>query len=258
LTTTAIFAFSLFSAVSVSAQPVEEWSIIWGGAVYDDGFATATGDSVYLAGSTASYGNGSFDAFLNKYNSSTGELIWNITWGGANDDKGYATATGDRVYLAGSTRSYGAGGSDAFLNRYDNSTGELIWNLTWGGANDDKGYATATGDSVYLAGYTASYGAGGSDAFLNKYDSSTGELIWNITWGGANDDEGYATATGDSVYLAGYTDSYVAGEGDAFLVKYSEEQQQPVPAPAFGTIGLLALIGMLSAVLAIAVVKRKK
>ncbi|MBK5190777.1 MAG: hypothetical protein JJE19_04700, partial [Methanosarcinales archaeon] len=76
LTTTAIFAFSLFSAVSVSAQPVEEWSIIWGGAVYDDGFATATGDSVYLAGSTASYGNGSFDAFLNKYNSSTGELIW--------------------------------------------------------------------------------------------------------------------------------------------------------------------------------------
>ncbi|MBK5191332.1 MAG: hypothetical protein JJE19_07555, partial [Methanosarcinales archaeon] len=89
-------------------------------------------------------------------------------------------------------------------------------------------------------------------------DNSTGELIWNITWGGTGDDLGWATATGDSVYLAGYTASYGAGEGDAFLVKYSEEQQQPVPAPAFGTIGLLALIGMLSAVLAIAVVKRKK
>jgi len=81
---------------------------------------------------------------------------------------------------------------------------------------------------------------------------------WSIIWGGAVYDDGFATATGDSVYLAGYTASYVAGEGDAFLVKYSEEQQQPVPAPAFGTIGLLALIGMLSAVLAIAVVKRKK
>ena len=176
---TVLIASSGFATVSVSAQPVEVWNLTWGGADYDEGYATATGDSVYLAGYTESYGAGSADAFLNKYNSADGTLLWNLTWGGTSWDVGRATATGDSVYLAGRTDSYGAGNGDAFLNKYDSTDGTLLWNLTWGGTSYDVGFATATGDSVYLAGSTDSYGAGSADAFLNKYNSTDGTLLWN-------------------------------------------------------------------------------
>ena len=169
---TVLLASSGFAAVSVSAQPVEVWNLTWGGTSVDVGHATATGGSVYLAGETNSYGAGNWDAFLNKYDSTDGTLIWNLTWGGTNDDGGRATATGDSVYLAGTTESYGAGNRDAFLNKYNSTDGTLIWNLTWGGTSEDRGRATATGDSVYLAGYTDSYGAGGWDAFLVKFAES--------------------------------------------------------------------------------------
>jgi len=132
------------------------------------------------------------------------------------------------------------------------------WNLTWGGTGNDYGRATATGDSVYLAGYTYSFGAGGPDAFLNKYDND-GNLIWNVTWGGTSGDMGYATATGDSVYLAGYTDSFGVGGPDAFLVKYSEvAPPPPVPVPEFSPVGLLVLVGILSVVLAVAILRKRK
>jgi hypothetical protein len=223
LMTTVIVAISSFAVITipVSAQPVEVWNVTWGGTGDDYGFATATGDSVYLAGYTDSFGAGNADAFLNKYDND-GNLLWNVTWGGTGDDYGFATATGDSVYLAGTTDSFGAGSGDAFLNKYDND-GNLLWNVTWGGTGWDDGYATATGDdSVYLAGYTDSFGAGGVDAFLNKYDND-GNLLWNVTWGGTEDDVGWATATGDSVYLAGYTDSFGAGARDAFLNKYDND-----------------------------------
>jgi PGF-CTERM protein len=210
------------------------WNITWGRADLNHGMAIATtGDSIYLAGTIEFIGaDVDSNAFLNKYDSD-GNLIWNITWAGTGHDMGQAIATedGDSVYLAGTTGFFGAGEGDAFLNKYDSTDGNLIWNITWGGTGNDAGQATATGDSVYLAGTTNfSIGPGSnSDAFLNKYDSADGNLIWNIAWGGTGNDAGQATATGDSVYLAGTTDFFGAGDGDAFLVKYSEPMPTPTP-----------------------------
>lgn len=78
--------------------------------------------------------------------------------------------------------------------------------------------------------------------------------MWNVTWGGTNDDAGYATATGDSEYLAGFNYSFGAGGSDAFLVKYSE----PAAAPALTPPGLIALAGLLSIVAALSIRKRKE
>jgi hypothetical protein len=38
-------------------------------------------------------------------------------------------------------------------------------------------------DNIYLTGETGSFGAGGDDVVLVKYDSS-GVQLWNRTWGG--------------------------------------------------------------------------
>jgi hypothetical protein len=71
-----------------------------------------------------------------------------------------------------------------------------------------------------VAGYTNSFGAGNSDFFLIKANSS-GNIIWVKTYGGINDD--YASSvqqTSDGGYIvAGYTNSFGAGANDFFLIK---------------------------------------
>jgi hypothetical protein len=218
---TAILAISAFSVATVGAQPVEVWNITASGTYPGRAIATA-GDCVYLAGLTDPGGASFGDAFLNKYNSTDGTLIWNITWGGTGCDYGWATATDDSmVYLAG-TCPAGKKDSAAFLNKYDKE-GNLIWNVTWGGTADDAGNAIATAsDCVYLAGdrnmFSRSEG-GYSSVFLNKYDKD-GNLIWNITWGGTDFHASYARAatTGDYVYLAGNTIDKII-----FLNKYDKD-----------------------------------
>jgi len=52
-----------------------------------------------------------------------------------------------------------------------------------GGSSADSIAATSrdTNGNLYLAGSTSSFGAGGSDALLLKYDSS-GNVLWSKTW----------------------------------------------------------------------------
>ncbi|MGD0977790.1 MAG: hypothetical protein ABR962_01475 [Candidatus Bathyarchaeia archaeon] len=89
-----------------------------------------------------------------------------------------------------------------------------------------------TSDGGYaLAGYTRSYGAGGSDMWLLKdtpYCDAMGDITpsypsaqWNEIYGGAQDDVAKCVIqTSDGGYaLAGYTNSSGAGGTDMWLVK---------------------------------------
>jgi hypothetical protein len=100
----------------------------------------------------------------------------------------------------------------------------------FGGEQDDVTYSIAqTADGGYvLAGYTKSYGAGGSDMWLIKSTSYSFPLgnvpydttQWNRTYGGQDDGAKCVIQTGDGGYaLAGYTNSSVAGGYDMWLVK---------------------------------------
>nr|MDO8085002.1 DUF4145 domain-containing protein [Candidatus Sigynarchaeum springense] len=210
---------------------IQAWNCTWGGARNDVGYGVAvTADrSVYLAGSTNSFGVGSYDAFLAKY-AANGTQLWNRTWGGADSDWGYSVAFAtDGVYLAGYTESFGAG-CDAFLAKYA-ANGTQLWNRTWGGTFIERGngVSVAADGAVYLAGYTFSFGVAGSgDAFLAKFDPD-GTQLWNRTWGGVDSDLGYSVAAAaDGVYLAGNTQSFGAGsgDGDAFLAKFDPDGTQ--------------------------------
>jgi uncharacterized delta-60 repeat protein len=203
-----------------------QWNYTWGGASNDAAYAIGldSSDNIYLAGGTSSFGALGVDLCLLKYNPS-GELQWNYTWGGANYDYANAIAldSSDNIYLVGSTQSFGALGRDVCLLKY-NTMGELQWNYTWGGNGDDYGNAIGldSSDNIYLVGSTQSFGALGRDVCLLKYNTM-GELQWNYTWGGNEDDWAYAIGldSSNNIYLAGDTKSFGALGSDICLLKYN-------------------------------------
>jgi RHS repeat-associated protein len=118
---------------------------------------------------------------------------WLNTWGGSGADVGSAIATDSagNSYVAGYTSSFGAGGQDVLLVKYDPS-GNLLWARTWGGSSDESANGVLVGGdgSVYVVGGTQSFGAGWYDVLILKFDSS-GNLIWARTWGGGSYDVGH-------------------------------------------------------------------
>ncbi len=213
-----------FEAVRASADPSSSWSKTFGGTDEDEAYSVIqTSDGGYaLAGYTFSYDTGETEARLVKTDSS-GNEEWNKTFGGENFAATYSVIqTSDGGYaLAGYTSSSATGGRDFWLVKTD-SSGNEEWSKTFGGSGNDLGESVVqTSDGGYvIAGYTSSYGAGSSDFWLVKTDSS-GNEEWSKTFGGGGQDEAYSVIqTSDGGYaLAGYTGSYGAGEANYWLVK---------------------------------------
>ncbi len=142
--------------------------------------------------------------------------------GGGGDYANSVQRTSDGGYIvAGSTGSFGTGGSDILLIKTD-ARGNVHWAKTYGGAGDD--YASSvqqTSDGGYIvAGITYSFGAGFDDIFLVKTDAN-GNVQWAKTYGGTDYDLAYSVQqTSDSGYIvAGITLSFGAGLSDVFLMK---------------------------------------
>jgi len=197
------------------------WVKMWGGYDYDKSYdVVSLGNYVYIVGETGSYGNGQLDAFVAKY-SRAGELIWNITWGGKDWDGASAVyGSNGAIYLTGYTRYYNSSNTDVFLLKVAEN-GTIIWNRIWGGPNIDEGTdLIVVGSNVYIVGDTTSWGNGGHDCLILKYDIN-GTFIWNITWGGVNDDIAYGIASDLSyLYVSGVTESFGAGTWDCLIVKF--------------------------------------
>lgn len=122
--------------------------------------------------------------------------------------------------MAGATNSFGAGGYDVLILKY-NSAGELVWSKTWGGSANEYALHIAVGPDgfLYVTGGTDSFGAGWYDMFLLKLDQS-GDLKRALTWGGGSYEFGYDIGfdqTGN-VYVVG--ESYSNGRC-AVILKFS-------------------------------------
>lgn len=146
------------------------------------------------------------------------------TWGGSNADsaRGMAKTIDGGSIIVGNTDSYGAGGDDVIVIKYD-SFGNLSWSKVWGGAGLDIGFGIIqTFDGGYaMTGMTSSYGAGSQDMFLVKLNSA-GDVSWSKTWGGAGDDIGYSLMqdNNDDIIVSGQSANYGAGNTDAFITKF--------------------------------------
>jgi len=195
---------------------IDQWTSVWGGNSYENSFGitTDTSENIYLTGFTDSFGEGNYDMFLIKYNSS-GDIIWNKTWGGIAFDAGYGITVDskDNIYVTGQTESFGAGSRDIFLAKY-NSSGNQLWNKTWGdtGSQHGRGIAVDLSDDIYVVG---------SGMVIVKYNSS-GEQMWNTTLG-----QGYFN--GYEIVVDSFGDIYISGfifapnNTGIFLVKCTPE-----------------------------------
>jgi len=154
------------------------WTQTYGGSDYDDSDSVQqTSDGGYIIiGSKRHLITGKSDVYLIKTDSS-GDTLWTQTYGGSSSDFGNSVQqTSDGGYIiAGSTSSFGAGKSDAYLIKTDPS-GNILWTQTYGGSDGDGGSSVQqTSDGGYIiAGSTISFDVGvyDYDVYLIKTDAN--------------------------------------------------------------------------------------
>ncbi len=143
----------------------------------------STAGDLYVVGAVKNGPNGGKDALVLKYDEA-GNLLWSVTWGGAADDLAHSITANDhartppegqRLYVTGTTASFGAGKEDAFLLEMNPATGAVLSRSTYGGKESDIGWGVQRiGSSVYVVGETRSFAEGGNligqaDALLLQY-----------------------------------------------------------------------------------------
>lgn len=165
--------------VRTNASGISQWTQTFGGV--EDDWASSVSSTVdggyIIAGYTASYGAGSWDAYLIKTDSS-GDSVWTRTYGGNLYDAAlHVFQTEDGGYIVtGFTGGIGEWiGGDVWIMKTDEN-GDELWSSTYGGAYEDWGFITRpTMDGGYIiAAKTRSFGAGETDIYLIKLAPETG------------------------------------------------------------------------------------
>jgi len=177
---------------------------------------------IYITGAITSE-KGDANLLILKLNSS-GNALWNKTYDLGGDDSGLGIVTDSSGTILIAGRIFKELDSDLFVAKLD-SSGSMFWNKTFGGSGDEEGYGVVidSTNNIYVTGVTSSYGAGSSDVWILKLDSN-GNLIWNKTFGGSNDDGGYGIAllSDNNLTISGDTNSFGAGAGDAWIIKIDQ------------------------------------
>jgi hypothetical protein len=215
------------------------------GSVIISGYTASTTTFPSTSGVYDSTGNGGYDAFVARISADGKKLIYSTFLGGKNDDfaTGLAIDTNDNPYIVGYTQAGGnfpvsenayqsanSGKFDAFVAKFNNTAGGLIYSTLLGGMEDDfaQDIAVDTLGKAYICGFTNSSafpitfdaidksyndttkidGEKG-DIFISKLNEDGSRLDYSSFWGASKKDGAYAIRVADSgyVYLAAYTES---------------------------------------------------
>jgi len=171
----------------------------------------------WLVSSTSIIVGSNSNIYVLKIDAS-GNVLWSRTYGGSQDDwvsSVLATPDGG-LLLVGSTKSFGAGGTeDIYLLRL-NAAGDVVWSRTYGGSDtDESAIAIPTSDGgLLLAGWIRSTSPefADSDTLLVKLDASG-----NIQWGRRYDlyqcnPYGYASCEGSDSVVQTSDGNFVIGQ----------------------------------------------
>ncbi|WP_148206273.1 NHL repeat-containing protein [Thermococcus gammatolerans] len=185
-----------------------KWQKTYGGSSYDWGHAVAITDNgdVIVAGSTDSFGTHE-DVLVLRLDTN-GNVKWQKTYGGIRGDIAFAVAiapNGD-IIVTGHTKSFGDWDSDVWVLRLDGN-GNVKWQKTYGGSSDDDAYsvAIAPNGDIIVVGRTWSFGAGEDDVWVLRLDEN-GNVEWQKTYGGSDEEEAYAVAVAPNgdIIVAGW------------------------------------------------------
>src|ERR1051325_3061392 len=207
------------------------WAKQYTGGTDMEGYSIvqAAGGGYVMAGYTNVIGAGGNDIYLVRTDSS-GNTLWTRTYGGSGSEglAGWGNISIHKIQsggyvIGGYTDSFGSGNFDVYIIRIDTS-GNILWSKTFGGAGIDRGYGnsinTTFHNTIILAGFTSSFGAGSNDVYFLEVDLNE-NLLFSKTYGGPGDDVGSSVQeTGDGGYIiGGYTNSFGAGDYDIYLLK---------------------------------------
>jgi hypothetical protein len=246
-----LFVLLLLALVSAPPLHAEAGNFVWAlsmrGATHDAGNAIAVdaAGNVYTTGNfqeTVDFdpgpemynliSKGGTDIFISKLDN-RGNLVWARSMGGPSNDYGFGIAVdaAGNVYTTGGfteTADFDPGpGSydltdhgnwDIFVSKLD-SSGNLVWARSMGGADSDYGIGIAvdSAGNVYSTGYfqgTVDFrpgplhynltSNGSTDVFVSKLNSS-GFFVWARSMGGASSDygNGIAVDASGNVYATG-------------------------------------------------------
>ncbi|NIF06995.1 T9SS type A sorting domain-containing protein [Chryseobacterium sp. Tr-659] len=185
-------------------------------------------------------------------------VAWSTYYGGNADDIFYKTILDKQgnLYALGRSSSTGmasggfqnnlGGQIDGLIVKF-NPAGQRLWSTYFGGTGNENfigaaidsnnnliasGWASSPSNIAYQ-GHQSSFGGGGIDALIAKFDSN-GNRIWSSYYGGTDQDYGWhcAVDSNNNVYLSGYTFSTtnianaghqntLGGSSDGFLVKFN-------------------------------------
>ncbi len=181
-----------------------------------------------MAGYTAAAYDNPPRLFLTHKYDANGSALWNRTLGGDSYDEGHGVCldAADAVYVAGHTQSFGAGGQDCWVVKYD-ADGILQWNKTIGTGEWEGCRAIVRDgqDDYVLAGYTANATTFEDyDVWVLKYWANWTQA-WNRTFDGGGYEQGTDVAVDgdDNIYVAASQtpENVSEGAGDFILIKYS-------------------------------------
>ena len=251
-----IFALLLVLFTTYSQDPAIMWQNTIGGSKGDSfkAFeATADGGTILaglsfsnISGDKTENSNGRADLWIVKTDN-TGNIEWQNTIGGSESDYAHSIKqTSDGGYIVGGTSDSNISGDktenskglmDYWILKL-NSLGDILWQKTYGGAQNDiyPKIVETTEGGYFVGGYSRS-GVGGdktepsngsSDFWVLKLDNS-GTIVWQKTIGGSrSDDLNAVLQTPDGGYMLGGTSNSNAsgdksenskGEEDYWIVK---------------------------------------
>jgi gliding motility-associated-like protein len=166
---------------------------------------------------------GSYDYLIVKFDVS-GNVQWNTSYGFSYDEapRDMVIATDGGYIIGGHLRRINNGSDyDALLVKLDQN-GAIQWSKVFGGTSSDdiRGLAVTSDGNYAATGLTQSYGAGGQDAFLVKFDIN-GNFLFSQTYGKTGNEAGAKIIqTADSGYaITGPTNSSGAGLNDVYFIK---------------------------------------
>ena len=197
-----------------------------------------------LPGATPSNAGG-YDAFVAKLDAADGHPLWTRLIGTATDDgaDGVAVDSQGEIYVVGHTS--GTIGTDAkpglvdvFLAHLD-AAGTVQKVRLYGSTADDnpRSIALAPPDGLFVVGSTLGsldgVAPGGTDAFLARFDRSTGAFSWVAQYrsAGAENQQAFAVTadSGGNALITGFSlpatfeGQTVSAASDAFVSKVSPE-----------------------------------
>jgi len=206
----------------------------------------------------STFGGGTYDAFVTKFNSEGSGFIYSTYLGGSGTDQAFGVAvdSGGNAYVAGTTTgpfpvvsalqsSYGGGASDAFVAKLNPKGTALVYSTYLGGSGDDQGagiaadgvgnaYVTGTtsGSFTLYAPLQGNYGGGSTDVFVSEINAQGSAFVYSTYLGGSAPDVGTGIAV-DSAGNAYVTGSTTTRFGGGFPVKNAVQPFFGGPRAAF-------------------------